>query len=206
MFSKLITIAKNTWKASFGKHLLVTNVVSSGGLLILGDFLQQKLEISKDGKQTFDKERSARMGLVGLSQGPPHHYWYLYLDKLLPGKSNNVISKKILADQIIAAPFFAITFIYGACLLEGKSLGSCWLEFKEKFPTIYLFDWCIWPPTQAINFAFVPAPYRVLYVNGVTVLWDVFLSYIKHKTDEPEEATEIPLSKKTQKQVSSWLS
>ena len=25
---------------------------------------------------------------------------------------------------------------------------------------------------------------RVLYVNGVTVLWDVFLSYIKHKPED----------------------
>jgi len=125
------------------------------------------------------------------SQGPPHHYWYLYLDKLLPGKSAGVVCKKILADQIFAAPFFAITFIYGASLLEGKTLGSCWSEFKTKFPTIYLFDWFIWPPTQAINFALVPAQYRVLYVNGVTVLWDVFLSYIKHKPDTATDTDTI---------------
>ena len=134
-------------------------------------------------------------------KGPPHHYWYLYLDKLLPGKSKAVVIKKILADQAVAAPFFAITFIYGAGLLEGNSLRECWAEFKYKFPTIYLFDWMIWPPTQGFNFLFVPSKYRycpmlyvrqkayirifrVLYVNGVTVVWDVFLSYIKHKPED----------------------
>ncbi len=42
------------------------------------------------------------------------------------------------------------------------------------------FDWCIWPPTQYVNFVYVPTKYRVLYVNGITVIWDVFLSYMKH--------------------------
>ena len=27
------------------------------------------------------------MFLVGLSQGPPHHYWYIWLDKLLPKRN-----------------------------------------------------------------------------------------------------------------------
>eukprot|EP00092_Neocalanus_flemingeri_P038616 GFUD01042046.1.p1 GENE.GFUD01042046.1~~GFUD01042046.1.p1 ORF type:complete len:200 (+),score=49.99 GFUD01042046.1:280-879(+) len=188
MFSKFRAAAKQAWKSSFSKNLLLTNIVSSGGLLVVGDVLQQQLEKSQDPSKSHDKERSVRMGLVGLSQGPPHHYWYLYLDKFLPGKSAAVVCKKILADQVFAAPFFAITFIYGASLLEGKTLGSCWTEFKTKFPTIYLFDWFIWPPTQAINFALVPSQYRVLYVNCVTVLWDVFLSYIKHKPDTDSES------------------
>jgi hypothetical protein len=30
----------------------------------------------------------------------------------------------------------------------------------------------------------VPAQFRVLYVNLVTVVWDIFLSYIKHHQDD----------------------
>ena len=29
--------------------------------------------------------------------------------------------------------------------------------------------------------------FRVLYVNGVTVLWDIFLSYIKHKPEDDSD-------------------
>ena len=39
-------------------------------------------------------------------------------------------------------------------------LESCWSEFKQKFPTIYMFDWLIWPPSQGINFLYVPSKYR----------------------------------------------
>lgn len=41
-------------------------------------------------------------------------------------------------------------------------------------------DWMLWPCVQSINFKFVPAPYRVMYVNGITMLYDVWLSYAKH--------------------------
>jgi len=182
MLARLVGGLKKVVKTSFGtKNLLITNTLSSGGLLVLGDFIQQKAEGS-----VHDNGRSMRMLAVGLSQGPPHHYWYAALDAKLPGKTAGIIGKKILADQLFAAPFFAVTFIVFAALLEGRSLAQAWREFVEKFPTIYLFDWVIWPPSQALNFLFVPPKFRVLYVNFVTVLWDIFLSYIKHRPDALE--------------------
>jgi len=135
------------------------------------------------------------MLLVGLAMGPVHHYWYVWLDRYLKA---NQVWRKILADQIIAAPFFAFSFFYGMGFLEGRSLAESSDEFKSKFLTVYAvcklyficrlilhktffqFDWLFWPPSQYVNFHYVPSKYRVLYVNGATVVWDVFLSYMKH--------------------------
>ena len=45
MLSRLVDGLKKVVKASFGaKNLLLTNTLSSGGLLVLGDFIQQKAE------------------------------------------------------------------------------------------------------------------------------------------------------------------
>ena len=123
MFSKFRISLRNAWRAGFGKHLLVTNTLSSGGFFVLGDAIQQRLEMTQNPGRKFDFKRNFRLGVVGLTQGPPHHYWYVYLDKFLPGKSYGVVMKKILADQIFAAPFFAITFIFGAGLMEGHTLS-----------------------------------------------------------------------------------
>ena len=83
------------------------------------------------------------MAAVGLSQGPPHHYWYVWLDKLLPKKDLRSVGFKILLDQFIAAPFFAITFFYGMGILEDKRMSECWNEFLQKFPLVYAVSWKI---------------------------------------------------------------
>ena len=80
---------------------------------------------------------------MGLSQGPPHHFWYIYLDKWLPKKTLRTVVLKILADQFIAAPFFAITFLFGMGILEDKRLSECWREFVKKFPVVYMVSWKI---------------------------------------------------------------
>jgi len=178
--------------ACFGRHkLLVVNTVSCGAFLGLGDIIQQKIERHRGTAATphHDWRRTGRLFVVGLTQGPPHHYFYIWMDQLVPGRTKGAVGRKVLLDQLWCAPFFAVTFFLTAGLLEGQPLPECWKEFCRKFPAVYAFDWLLWPPSQAINFMFVPAEYRVLYVNAVTVLWDVFLSYMKH-CDRPAATKE----------------
>uniref|UniRef100_A0A6A7G3A5 Mpv17-like protein 2 n=2 Tax=Hirondellea gigas TaxID=1518452 RepID=A0A6A7G3A5_9CRUS len=182
-----LNVLKAFWRGCFApKNLLLTNTVSSGILLGVGDCIQQKIERWR-GVHTYphyDWARTGRLFTVGLIAGPPHHFFYIFLDKFYPRTDAKTVFKKIMIDQIIAAPFFAFIFFTGTGLLEGKMWKDCLEEFKQKFPAVYLFDWCLWPPSQAINFMWVPSQYRVLYVNAVTVIWDVFLSYTKHYDQE----------------------
>lgn len=79
-----------------------------------------------------------RIGIIGLSEGPPHYLFYKYLDHFLPGKATSTIAKKILLDQVLACPFFNLQFFVGMAWLEGKPLSDCWKEFLKKFPAVYL--------------------------------------------------------------------
>ncbi len=38
----------------------------------------------------------------------------------------------------MAAPIFAVIFFYGMGLLQFKTLKECWVEFRHKFPMVYL--------------------------------------------------------------------
>lgn len=75
--------------------------------------------------------------MVGLAQGPMHHYFYKYLDRLLPKQNLNSVGKKILVDQFVASPLFIISFFYGMGLLEGKRYDECKEELRKKFLTVY---------------------------------------------------------------------
>lgn len=110
--------------------------------------------------------------------------------------------RRSILKLLFSGPMFSVLFFIPMALLEGKSFGSSVQEFNSKFPTVYLVDWLLWvlkyaikyfniekitlvffcsqPPCQLVNFYLVPATYRVLYVNSATVLWNVFLSYMKH--------------------------
>ncbi|CRK91986.1 CLUMA_CG005566, isoform A [Clunio marinus] len=185
----LFDLIKKSESRLFGKYLLITNTVSSGFLMFIGEAAAQRINnyYSKEnnGEFKYDNEKLKQLTVVGLSQGPLHHYTYLWMERLLPGNAKKTVFKKILADQFIVSPVFIVHYFYTAFFLAGSSFKDTVDILRKKFLTIYLADWMVWPPTQLINFFFVPLKYRVLYINMITTFYNVFLCYVKNK-HEPE--------------------
>ncbi|XP_060528562.1 mpv17-like protein 2 [Cylas formicarius] len=177
----------------FGKYLLTTNIVSSGVLMLVGDACQQEIEYRQHKlKERYDLARMTRMFIVGLLLGPIHHYYYLYIAKIMPKRDFTTVVKKIGLDQFMMSPICIATFFYGMGLLEMKTPRNINEEIARKFVDVYVMDWCVWVPTQYVNFYYVPVKYQVLWINAVTMLYNVFLSFIKHK-DVEEELTSVVL-------------
>lgn len=155
--------------------------------MIAGDVMEQEIEFQRGLIPTrYDWGRVGRMFIAGLGFGPLHHYFYGWMDQILPKRTMYSITQKILLDQVVMSPVCIFFLFYSMGALEGKSVKGCTDEVKEKFMEVYMVDWCIWPPTQFINFYYLPVKYQVLYINGVTMLYNVFLSFIKHRDTVPE--------------------
>ncbi|XP_011301631.1 mpv17-like protein 2 [Fopius arisanus] len=208
----------------FGKYLIITNTVSCGVMMGVGDAIQQKsdslkrkfftgsdaseneelpmscpynyAEVERDGgiilastserensEDSLDSIRIRNMFAVGTAQGPFHHYFYAILDKVLPGRNAGSIVKKTVLDQAIASPTCLAIFFFGHGALEQRENEDVFEEIREKFFTTYKVDCCFWPPTQMINFLLVPVQYRVIYVNVMNIVYDIFLSYAKYECE-----------------------
>ncbi|KAM7409653.1 hypothetical protein PAMA_001240 [Pampus argenteus] len=166
-----------------GRYLIVTNTVSGGVTLALGDIVSQTRDIYKDQTRARDWKRTGNMFIVGCSMGPLMHVWYNMLDKILVGKAMSTVLKKMMLDQIVASPALALWYFLGMGHVEGNSLSYAWADFKRKFLELMTMDFCVWPVAQMINFYFLSPKYRVVYINTVTLGWDAYLSYIKHRDD-----------------------
>lgn len=78
------------------------------------------------------------MFLVGTAMGPLHHYYYIYLDKVMPNADFKTVAKKIACDQMFASPATIICFFYGMGILENKALKQSTSEIGQKFKYVYL--------------------------------------------------------------------
>ncbi|XP_032999134.1 mpv17-like protein 2 [Lacerta agilis] len=167
-----------------GRNLIITNTVSSGLLLGIADIAQQSLERRQNPKRKWDVERASHMFITGCTMGPPLHYWYTLVDKLTPRKGLGhikVVIIKVTIDQLFA-PFFGCWYFMTMGLLQGHTVAASWKEFKEKFTEYFIAELTVWPAAQMVNFLFLAPRYRVLFVNVVTLGWNVYLSYLKHRS------------------------
>jgi protein Mpv17 len=156
------------------KPLIAKSCTSLVGFL-LGDLLAQ-LFIVKTG---IDYKRLATLSMFGfLWHGPSGHYFYNWLDGVIPGKDAKAVFSKVAFDQLIWCPIFMTVFFTYLGLLAGDSFGVIGNKIKADLFTAVQGSWKVWPFVHAINFRFIPNKFRMIYINSVQIGFNMFLSVL----------------------------
>ncbi|EDW82558.1 uncharacterized protein Dwil_GK10054 [Drosophila willistoni] len=152
-----------------------------------GSLIQQTLEGRHFGN--YDWQRALRFSLFGALYVAPTLYGWVRLSSAMWPQTNFRIGIiKAITEQISYGPFACVSFFMGMSLLEFKTFSEAIDEVKEKVAPTYKVGVCIWPFIQTINFALVPEHNRVVFVSICSLMWTIFLAFMK--THHPTELTE----------------
>ena len=194
----------STLRNIFNRSPLLVNTLTITSLIASADVCCQIYE--RRTTRNFDWTRLKNMATMGLIYyGPVMFYYYRLLDKKFPGRSPRIIAVKMFVDQFVyTVPSVAIFYVLIG-KLEQKSWPDIQVELKQKYIPTYLTSCLFWPTAQVINFAFVPAVFRVAYISVATFVWMSFLSYIKNRPKLPsllQKIEDISLSMTTTGKIS----
>lgn len=198
--SSASTVFRNAVKIAFNdKYLFYTNVTISVTLSSIGDIMEQTYEVYSKEQDKYNPKRTMHMAFSGAAVGVLCHHWYKILDKFLVGKTFDMVTKKLLLDQLIFSPIMIVTFFGSLALFERDPVANFKEEVRHKFLTLYHAEWLVWPPAQVINFYFLPTRYRVLYDSTISLGYDVYTSQVKHRKSSlksvPQESKVGAISK-----------
>jgi len=158
---------------------LITKAMTSLVGWGLGDFLAQVF-ISGG---PFDWKRFIQLSVFGfLYHGPSGHYFYNWLDEKIPGTSGKIVALKVLIDQTMWCPIFMSVFFTYLGLCNGDNFAAIGNKISKDLLSACQGSWKVWPIVHAVNFKFISTKHRLIFINGVQVAFNMFLSIIGTKS------------------------
>ncbi|KAF7971193.1 hypothetical protein HWV62_21874 [Athelia sp. TMB] len=172
---------------------MATSAVLFGG----GDLIAQQA-IEKKGLQAHDWARTARLTFYGgVFFGPAMTKWYQILNRIKFLNPTKATIYRVALDQGVLTPGVVAFFFTSMTFLEGKGVNEAKERLEKAYQPTLLRNWCVFVPTQIINFALVPHHLRFVVVSVVSLFWNTYLSAVNAQQtaveDTPIEAEMVKL-------------
>lgn len=144
----------------------------------LGDLLAQLFIV----KAPINYARLATLSAFGfLYHGPSGHYFYNFLDSKVEGTDAKSVATKVAIDQILWCPVFMTVFFTYLGLVNGDSFATIGNKIKNDLFAAMQGSWKVWPIVHAVNFKFISTKHRLVFINGVQIAFNMFLSLLGSK-------------------------
>jgi len=177
----------------------LTDSTSSSSILLAtspSDCKQQQQQ-----EQFFSWQRTFHVAITGLTlSGPISHVWYNSLERCVVhwGLHRRValaLGVKLVLDALLFTPVaVAGYFVWRQALLwpskqqQQQQESMALLPFSTWVQAVQA-SWSFWPMANVVNFTLVPTPFRVLFNNSFSLVWNSYLSHL-HSTQHSLRAIE----------------
>lgn len=143
-------------------------------------------DLLRGADRPFDLERQARFVCYGFLASTVQFSWYSFLEDAVKGRGSMSMSDsghrslivRLLADQILYAPFSLLLFFAFMNVMEGNSTADLRKRLAKQFVPALKAQYLLWPVVQFVNFKFVPLMYQLPVVSTVSVGWNIYLSIV----------------------------
>ncbi|XP_058442677.1 mpv17-like protein [Malaya genurostris] len=174
----MINIWLKSARVFFNRYPVARGMLTYSLMWPTGCLVQQT--IAGTDWRNYDWNKCFRFFIYGGFIVAPSLYCWIRLASLMwPAQSLRSAIAKALTEQVSYTPLAMTCFYFGMSLMESKTIEESFLEVKTKVPPTYKVALCIWPLLQTFNFSVVPEKNRVPFVSMCSLLWTIFLAYMK---------------------------
>lgn len=140
----------------------------------VGDYISQK-----QSGQDYSIGNAASIATLGfITNGWILPMWFKQLDRIFSKSmvDRRVILAKIIADQVVYAPFAVSLFVF--CQAEVCRVPRAREMSRRDQINIWLADCAVWPIINIINFGIVSLRFRPHFVAIAQLCWQTFISSV----------------------------
>ena len=169
-------------KLSFPAKVVVGFSIGSFGDMT-GQILQRRK--SEDPNHPLNFKRTFLWGsAVACLQVPMFHLWFGFIDSRIPGKGVVAGLKKTMLEGTTIGPLYLLlvnlwaTFVMKGGFQEERPLQVARANIEQSFVPSVMTAWCTVSPVQFLSHSFLPPQYKLIFLNVVSMIYNVLLSQI----------------------------
>lgn len=122
------------------------------------------------------------------------------LEWLFPGTETRMVLGKMAMDNLVYTPLSILIFFTFLSLSQGLDKERLKRDLAKNYLPTLKTSLMVWPLASIVNFLLIPLNFRPLFIggapllspsscadpSGLSVIWNAYLSYVKHqKSDAP---------------------
>ena len=178
------------YNARLTSHPYSVKALGTGATYVASDCTAQAIEGEKNVMVQDRAARALKFGAVGCFWvGPLLTYWFNVMERFLPGRAPARVAAKLVIDQVLQGPFMIGSMFALCAAANGASVDAIQRMLEAELWPTWVNSVIVWGPVQIGQQVLVPLKYRVAVANGVSYVWDTYLS-LKMMPPPAEAGTE----------------